>query len=213
MHKIFILDIIKIIMHKKEVFYKDINLIDIIKKLHNPDNIGGFAIKNFLSEDFRYALLEEAKTAKYEKQKIHNEKTNVVQDLESYTLTNRDEDKFKLSHLWQREYTKLIGGLFENNFPYSIVMQHYKKGLLGISPHRDYLRDRNLISIFVLDGAAKLYICQGRTKRGAVELESSLGSLILLRAPRNVNEKHIRPIHYLDNVAEERYSLALRQTV
>ncbi|MEK6846824.1 MAG: hypothetical protein AABY16_01510 [Nanoarchaeota archaeon] len=93
----------------------------------------------------------------------------------------------------------------------SVGVHHYQEQAEGISPHQDYARDVNLISILSITGKARFLVCRGRTKIGATVLELSAGDLLLMRAPRNPKENTHRPFHCIDQVEEERYSIILRQ--
>ena len=95
----------------------------------------------------------------------------------------------------------------------SIGIHHYRNQEEGISPHQDYARDVNLISILSISGKASFLICKGRTKEKAESLELLPGSLVLMRAPRNKKENSLRPFHCIEKVSEERYSIILRQSL
>src|SRR3989338_2745728 len=120
----------------QKMFDKYLGLTDLIAMLHDQSHVGGIGIKDFLTNDFRNKLLEEAKTVVYEPQPFKL-KTNVIQDLESYTLKEEDI-KFEFALTLKREYEKLISGIFERQYQSQIVFQHYKKNSVGITQHRDY---------------------------------------------------------------------------
>lgn len=122
---------------------------------------------------------------------------------------------------FQRTFQALLDASFQQFDPYpfssklalnSLVLQRYEPGQLGITPHRDSLRAVNLIAIVNLSGAAKFYRCDDRQGRNAVELDTTPGNVIFLRAPGFLNAT-VRPFHFLTGVRSTRYSLGLRQRV
>jgi hypothetical protein len=94
----------------------------------------------------------------------------------------------------------------------SLVLQRYEPGQLGITPHRDSLGAINLIAIFNLFGTADFYRCDDRQGTNAVQLDTTPGNVIFLRAPGFLNAE-VRPFHFLTGIRSSRYSLGLRQRV
>jgi hypothetical protein len=91
-----------------------------------------------------------------------------------------------------------------------LVLQRYLSGQLGITPHRDSLRAVNLIALVNLSGDAEFYRCDDRQGTHAIQLDTTPGNVIFLRAPGFLNEA-VRPFHYLTQIRSTRYSLGLRQ--
>ncbi len=103
--------------------------------------------------------------------------------------------------------------LFETPLSFnSMVLQRYEKGSLGITPHKDGLSYINLISIFVIGGRGRFYLCSDRSGAGAIEIDASPGNVILMRAPglMGTGSKE-RPFHYVTDIEETRYTFGLRQ--
>lgn len=92
----------------------------------------------------------------------------------------------------------------------TMVLQRYTPGQLGITPHRDSLRAINLIALVNLGGQAEFYRCDDRQGNNAVQLDTTPGNVIFLRAPGFLNTQ-VRPFHFLTNIRSIRYSLGLRQ--
>lgn len=93
-----------------------------------------------------------------------------------------------------------------------LIVQRYRHGSFGITPHRDHLRYRGLVAIVTLRGAAPLFVCADRQGKGAREVPAEPGRLVLMRAP-GYRAPDPRPFHYLGKVTEERLSLGLRYDV
>ena len=91
-----------------------------------------------------------------------------------------------------------------------LVLQRYRAGALGITPHRDGLRYVNLAALFTLSGEARFCLCAGRDGSGVREVDAAPGTVILLRAPgfRGGTE---RPFHFVCDIRARRYSFGLRQ--
>lgn len=122
---------------------------------------------------------------------------------------------------FQQAFQALLDASFQqfNSYPFgstlavnSLVLQRYEPGQLGITPHRDSLRAVNLIAIVNLSGVAEFYRCDDRQGRNAVELDTTPGNVIFLRAPGFLNAA-VRPFHFLTGIRSTRYSLGLRQRV
>ena len=185
-------------------------------ELYNPDKIGGISIEGFLEEDFRLRLLEEIKQGHWIKAKREYKKA--VQDFHYFNLGEEDENPqsgFPLVNLMKELYNQLYKALareasFQTGGINSISVQKYLKGSLGITPHRDEARYKNLVSNFILEGEGDFCICEDREKSNSIRLVSGPGSLILMRAPRNSGEQDLRPMHYVDRVERERYIIGLR---
>ncbi len=98
---------------------------------------------------------------------------------------------------------------FEPRFN-SVTLARYPKGSMGITPHLDHVKYKNLICIFILQGKGKFFLCDDRQGNGAREINASVGNIIFLRCPgfMGINK---RPFHFLAGIDETRYSLVLRQ--
>jgi hypothetical protein len=94
----------------------------------------------------------------------------------------------------------------------ALVLQRYTPGQLGITPHRDSLWAINLIALVNLSGQAEFYRCGDRKGTNAVQLDTTPGNAIFLRAPGFLNAQ-VRPFHFLTGIQSTRYSLGLRQRV
>lgn len=97
-------------------------------------------------------------------------------------------------------------------FPNDIAVMRYGPGSIGVSPHRDGLRNRYLIIIVTSQGSAPLAHCVNREGTIIEEWETTAGSLALLRAPGFAHaEEDNRPFHAVRGpTADWRYSLTFR---
>jgi len=99
---------------------------------------------------------------------------------------------------------------FENPLLFNAtVLQKYEKGSIGITPHRDSLRYINLVCIFIISGQGKFFVCSNRLGSDAVELNATVGNVIILRAPGFLHSNK-RPFHYVTDILETRYTFGLR---
>ncbi|NBD33624.1 MAG: hypothetical protein GVY17_11830 [Cyanobacteria bacterium] len=101
-----------------------------------------------------------------------------------------------------------------------MVLQTYESGSLGITPHRDGKRYKNLVCVFVLEEEGKFYVCRDRAGNDPIEIDASVGNVLLMRASgfKGINnclaqDEEIRPFHFITNIPIQRYTLALRQEV
>lgn len=93
-----------------------------------------------------------------------------------------------------------------------MVLQRYTPGQLGITSHRDSLRAINLIALVNLGGDAEFYRCHDRQGTNAVQLDTTPGNVIFLRAPGFLDTP-VRPFHFLTGIRSTRYSLGFRQRI
>jgi hypothetical protein len=93
-----------------------------------------------------------------------------------------------------------------------LIVQRYRPGSLGITPHRDHVRYRHLVAIVTLAGRARFFLCPDRSGRNAREVPIPAGSLLLMRAPGFAGRDD-RPFHMLSEVTETRIALGLRHDV
>lgn len=90
-----------------------------------------------------------------------------------------------------------------------LIVQRYRRGSFGITPHRDHVGYRGLVAIVTLRGAARFFVCADRQGNGAREVPAPPGHLLLMRAPGYLSDRP-RPFHFLGEVTKERLSLGLR---
>jgi len=93
-----------------------------------------------------------------------------------------------------------------------LIVQRYHAGSLGITPHRDHIRYRDLVAIVTLAGRARFFLCADRSGCHAREVPIPPGSLLLMRAP-GFGGLRDRPFHMLSDVTETRIALGLRHDV
>ncbi len=90
-----------------------------------------------------------------------------------------------------------------------LILQRYRRGSFGITPHRDHVGYRGLVAIVTLRGAAPFFVCADRGGGAAREVPAPAGHLLLMRAPGYRSDRP-RPFHFLGEVTEARLSLGLR---
>ncbi len=102
----------------------------------------------------------------------------------------------------------------------TMVLQKYEPNSIGITPHRDGKRYKNLVCIFVLEGQGRFYVCSNRAGNDPIEIDASAGNVLLMRASgfKGINNclaesDEIRPFHFITDIPNQRYTFALRQEV
>ncbi len=201
----------------------NINFFDfdyIARELYNPDNIGAVSISGFLSESVRKEVLREIRNGQNSFTVAPRGYLNALQEFDNLYLGEADEKKtggdfpwiFCLRDFYTGLYRKLSRRAgFSAGCLNSIEVKRYPKGSLGLTPHMDQSRYVNLISVFVLEGEAPFYIYSQDRKTVLSEIDSSPGGLILLRAPKNRQERGFRPMHGVGSVIQERYTITVRE--
>jgi len=140
----------------------------------------------------------------------------VRQQIESFENFGGDSKYILL----RRQFQKLLHGMFRDLdvYPFdtplnlnTMTLQKYRKGSIGITPHRDGLRYINLVCIFIIDGKGKFFVCADRSGGDALEIDNRPGSVVFLRAPGFMGSEE-RPFHFVTGIQETRYTFGLRQT-
>ena len=90
-----------------------------------------------------------------------------------------------------------------------LIVQRYQPQCHGITPHRDHVRYRIVVAIFILSGDGDFYICQDRNGTSSRAIPTNPGDLLLMRAPGLATEK-LGPLHFINGVTQTRRTIGLR---
>lgn len=176
-------------------------------------NANGAASVPILPDSYRKALLEEADMYEFQKQdeivgpaKVR-EQLSSVHDILSGSLFERLRDDFQgIIRLPRRGPSPFQTPLDLNE----IVLQKYEAGSIGITPHKDFANNINLICVFILAGRARFALCDDRAGNNARDFDTTPGNVILMRAPGFMSSD-FRPFHFVSDVTELRTICAIRQ--
>ena len=197
------------------------SLEKIARELYDFSKLGVLSIPNFLTQDFCRIALEDFKRKEYlfknapliegetrqELKIFYCGEADKGQDIKEFPILLKLRAEYSPLYKRIRERAKFNQGAIIN----SVGIHHYFSGSIGMGFHRDYSRDINLVSIFVLKGDAPFYVSKNKKGNGKLEIFSEPGSIILMRGPRNDEENEYRPYHAVGNISEERYSIIFRQ--
>jgi len=89
------------------------------------------------------------------------------------------------------------------------VCQRYRRGDLGITPHRDHIAYTQLITLVVLGGRGRYFVCADRQGHGRREINAEPGRAILMPGPGYAGRSD-RPFHLVGDIESLRYSVGLR---
>jgi hypothetical protein len=191
--------------------------LDTASILKDLSSLGATSIR-LLDEDFRVALLKEARDYTYEPEdEIVGSGGRVVrQQLSSFEDFPEDSDYILLKNSFQDLLEERLARL--GTYPFemalgfnSMVLQRYEEGSIGITPHRDGLSYVNLVCVFVIGGQGSFYVCSDRSGNDSIEIDASPGNVIFMRAPGFLGSEDNRPFHYVTDIREPRYTFGLRQ--
>lgn len=164
-------------------------------------------------------LLAEIRAKKYaftrEAREQGKEGAWVYQEVETFVNFPEDSEFLLLKDVFEACLCAYADSLFLYPFSFApmfnaITLARYPAGSIGITPHRDPLRYKNLICIFILGGKGRFFLCTDRSGKNTQEIEASVGNVIFLRAPGFMGIG-TRPFHVLTDIEETRYSFILRQ--
>lgn len=113
--------------------------------------------------------------------------------------------------LWDRALAPLPHSPFEGRLLFNDrLLQRYAPTPVGITPHRDRIGYRNLVSLLVLGGEGRFCVCDDRAGNGVREIPADAGDVLLMRAPGFLGET-IQPFHFVDRIRVQRHVFGLRQ--
>lgn len=189
--------------------------------LYDPTHCGGVLVSGLLTARGIETLLSDILQEPEIFQKAPESYLNARQDFSLFYAGEADEDALDRpppALLTLRDQYAVLcrnlaphAGFRTPGVPDSIAVQRYRRGSTGITSHRDQSCYINLISVFVLQGAAELGVSRTREGPDATVFHACAGDLLLLRAPRIPEERTLRPYHFVGSVLEERLSVVLRE--
>ena len=196
------------------------------KILQSLTDIGATSIP-ILRADARKQLVDTARNLSYQKEAEEVGKADrlVRQQVASCEDFSEAPIFLQLRDAFQELLTQALTNLSIDPFSFPInlnkmVLQTYESGSIGITPHRDGKRYKNLVCVFVLEGQGKFYVCRNRAGNDPIEIEATAGNVLLMRASgfKGINnclaqQEEIRPFHFLTDIPTQRYTFALRQEV
>ncbi len=199
---------------------QDINIKEIVRNLYDFSQSGVISIQNVLTPR---ALKDLQKAAHLNthlfREVLYNEGT-AEQQMSTLYFDKVPQEAIALESLpilsqLRLEYHPIYQSLakeaqFKEDDFNKMGFHRYQAGSLGITTHQDYERHINLISIFNIAGNTPFYYCKDEHAIHACEIDSSPGSLILLRAARDESEQRYRPFHSVGKVNAMRLSLNIR---
>lgn len=204
---------------------------EITRELYDPRKRGILVLDNVLNPWFAQALIDELGTLPYQEYSTNGAVDEhfriakfgaetfgealgiTIQPLEAI-------ERYSLLHqvflAYQHFYDMMrTSGSFSNHEINSVTINNYPVGTGRIGPHQDFSTDKNLVGILNVCGRAELHSGIGRQHKTLVRPvihHNPPGSATLIRAPRNANEKKIRPWHEVLNTTEDRTAIILRAT-
>ena len=210
-------------MRDKYFDSKRVSVDKIVDEIYDVSKVGALSIPEVLKEEGRDELLRGIQTVRPLFKQIPLIQGGVIQDMQLLYVEETPLVKFpsfrRSIQQFRREYTQFYGQLarragFSRSRSYSMGIHYYSQGSKGISAHRDYATNINMVSIFVLQGEAPFFVCANKKGDNAVKLEATVGSWILLRTARKEEEQDLRPFHYVSGpIDHDRYSLVVRDDI
>jgi len=188
-----------------------------INNLFEELNLIGATSFKILNEGFRLRLLEEAETYSYkaEEEIVGSGDKIVRQQMSSFEDFPKGSLFIDLKKSFQGLLDKYVKNLKPHPFDTrlklnSMSIQKYERGSLGITPHRDGLRYKNIICNFNIGGGGSFFICSDRSGEDSKEIDFPPGSILFMRAAGFLGSD-FRPFHYVKDIQDTRYVFGLRQ--
>jgi hypothetical protein len=100
-------------------------------------------------------------------------------------------------------------GLYSDQL--QVNASYYPAGSVGIGPHRDNSFSVNFIAIFIISGCNDFFTASDKKTTGEVALPVVPGDCVLMRGPRSLEERSLRPIHYVKEIQADRNIITFRE--
>lgn len=183
-----------------------------LESIHESLVTTGAASVPFITAAEREQLLIEAHTLEYVRQPEVAESGIVREDLASCTIKKEGSIFFAIADrlaLFVGELAAASGQSLERLPKAHVALQKYEAGSFGITPHRDEKKYGLAICIIPLTGQGTLALCDDREGNNQRPLDTTIGNLVLLRAPGYAN-MHVRPMHVVRDITSQRIVLGVR---
>ena len=210
-------------MERRYILAEKLSIKDLVRELYDFSKLGAISLPGVLTPMAVEDLVNVAELNMHLFRDVPRYEGTAEQEMRVLYLEKIQRNELSIESLsildqFRGEYLKIYNDMaqeaqFDERDFNKIGFHHYPSGSIGITPHQDYERHINLISIFNLVGNTKFYCCQDECRRGAYALETAPGSLILLRAARKREEQRFRPYHYIEPMEYLRLSLNIRKRV
>ena len=171
----------------------------------------------FLTRKLREGLTEAAKQLTYKSLPSFVSNGQVLQEIDSCNDFAEDN----IFRIFAKEYEAFLLHKIQelNSYPFAtnfeindVSIQRYWRGTLGITAHVDGKSHRNLVSLLILEGEGRFYVCDNRQRDNASLIDTAPGNLLLMRA--NGFKQYLNtPFHFVTDIKSDRYVLGLRQKI
>jgi hypothetical protein len=140
-----------------------------------------------------------------------------VQGLSSWDFEQDLMDNYHYLKQLNRIYGKLSRELHSNltnelHFDQVTVnASHCPTRSVGIGPHKDNSFSVNFIAIFIISGCNDFFTARDKNGTDEVAFGVTPGDCVLMRGPRSLEERSLRPIHYVKEIVEDRRIITFRE--
>jgi hypothetical protein len=194
-----------------------------VLQIYEPNHNGAISFDSILSEEGANILLHSIKSIEDSLLKCKDPYNKKVQQEMQTLYKKSDEQDFDFKepfksvlHDFLVELNPLFRNVaqyaeFEKPLPNSVGIHKYSKNSVGISPHKDFSRDVNLITNIILQSRNSFYVCDDREKNNPARIYSPPQSIIFMRANRAIDKEDRRPYHFVEGpIIQDRYNIILR---
>lgn len=189
---------------------------DVRKVVRALDEVGATSVR-ILEDRLRNRLIAEADTYAFTEQPKIAASGKVVQQLSSFDQFPPHSSFGLLARSFQdilmRKFTTLRAEEYPFQGPLNLndmVLQRYKPGPIGISPHVDGKSRINVVCCFFLEGIGRFCVCEDRSGSNPVEIPSPPGNVLLMCAP-GFRRCVQGPFHFVSDIQTPRLTFGLRQ--
>jgi alkylated DNA repair dioxygenase AlkB len=185
--------------------------------LYDPEQLGVVVLKGILDKNCIEGIQSEIDGNRRNFVARPYRYGTTVQGLSSWDFERAVMDNYTSLKQLNACYDSLSRGLQQDmrtSLHYNEVKvnaSHYPAGSVGIGPHKDNSFSVNFVAIFIVSGCNDFFAARDKTLAMETAFPVSPGDCVLMRGPRSLEERNLRPTHYVKQIIEDRNIVTFRE--
>jgi hypothetical protein len=195
----------------------DTDFGQLCETLYDPLQLGVTVLKDVLDEQCLIGIRSELKDNQRNFVPRPYRYGTTVQGLSSWDFEQAVTDNYTSLKQLNACYDSVSRGLHQNmklslhHNEVKVNASYYPAGSVGIGPHRDNSFSVNFIAIFIISGCNDFFTARDKSTAEEIAFPVIPGDCVLMRGPRSLKERDLRPIHYVKKIVEGRHIITFRE--
>lgn len=199
------------------MYFDRFDFVTLCMELYDPHELGAIALRSVLPRRAAWGISSELSYNTRNFVKRPEEYGTTRQTLSSWSIEWGILLNYPYLGLLRECYEELSElmhcnmGVSQRVDKKTVNANFYAAGCYGIGPHRDNTFSVNFTAVFISMGRNPFSVARDKKRMDEKQLVVEPGDIILMRAPRTEDEKDLRPVHYVENIVADRYSITFRE--